>query len=212
VSAKVRVFLADDHSVVRHGVRQLLASDEGIVIVGEASDGAEVLRADLGECDVLVLDLSLPRYSGIEVLRRVRERYPALRVVVLSMYPADQYRPRLLAEGAAAYVAKDSPAEELAATLREVARGRTAPPPPPAAGAAAAGATEKGSFPHDALTAREYQVFTLLAEGKRVSDVATELDVSASTVSNHVAHIKEKLGAASIGAIVAYAHRIGLVD
>lgn len=208
MSGKVRVFLADDHSVVRHGVRQLLASDEGIVIVGEASDGAEVLRADLGECDVLVLDLSLPRYSGIEVLRRVRERYPALRVVVLSMYPADQYRPRMLAEGAAAYVAKDSPADELAATLREVARGRSAPPPPPAVAAA----PEKGSFPHESLTAREYQVFTLLAEGKRVSDVATELDVSASTVSNHVAHIKEKLGAASIGAIVAYAHRIGLVD
>jgi DNA-binding NarL/FixJ family response regulator len=206
--APIRVFLADDHAIVRHGLRQLLSTDDGITVVGEAADGAFVLNAPLDQVDVLVLDLSLPRYSGIEVLRRLRERFPALRTIVLSMYPADQYEARCLAEGAAAYVPKARPAESLLDTVRQVAAGITVT----SAEERLAGPADGPAALHESLTAREYQVFALLAEGRKVHEIAVEIDVQPSTVSNHVARIKQKLCVDSIGEIVAYAHRAGLVE
>lgn len=206
----IRIFIADDHPIVREGLRKLIEEQPDMQVVGEASDGRQVLQRAADErWDLLILDLSLPRVNGIEVLRRLRVEMPALRVVVLSMYPEDQYALRMIEEGAVAYLSKTLPFEELLPALR----------------AAACGATllsrnvteqlqkgrERGGPPHAALSAREHQVFTLLFQGRLVSEIAAELDISGSTVSNHVAHIKEKLGARSIGEIVGYAHRAGLL-
>lgn len=207
----IRVFIADDHAIVRQGLRKLLEELPDVEVIGEASDGRQVLQAEGKErWDVLLLDLSLPRVSGLEVLRRLREEQPGLRIVVLSMYPEDQFALRLVHEGAAAYVAKDQPAAELVEAIRRVARGRTYVSPDVKERALESEADPR-KMPHASLSAREYQVFTLLFQGRTPTEIAAELDLSTSTVSNHMRRIKDKLGAHSIGEIVAYAHRVGLV-
>jgi DNA-binding NarL/FixJ family response regulator len=208
----IRIFLADDHSIVRHGLRKLIEQQPDMAIVGEASDGRQVLQAEGRQgWDLIILDLSLPRVHGIEVLRRLREELPKLRIVVLSMYPEDQYGLRMIEAGAAAYVSKQLPAEEFLRALRVVAAGGTHISPGIAEQVRQGRRSEGAQPPHRSLSAREHQVFTLLFQGRTVTEIAAELDLSVSTVSNHVAHIKEKLGARSIGEIVSYAHRAGLV-
>jgi DNA-binding NarL/FixJ family response regulator len=199
----IRVYLADDHGIVRDGLRKVLALEADLAVVGEAADGDAAL-ADPAQprCDVLVLDLSLPKVSGLEVLRRLRAAHPALRVVVLSMYAEDQYAAVVRAEGATAYVSKAQPPADLVAAIRAAARGERSAQGPRAQDAAP---------PHATLTGRERQVFTLIIQGLKVSEVAAELGLSLSTVSNHLGRVKEKLGAHTVADVVAYAHRVGLV-
>lgn len=208
----IRIFLADDHPIVRQGLRKLLEQQPDLQVVGEASDGRQVLLAEgRASWDVLVLDLSLPRVSGTEVLRRLRQELPRLHIVVLSMYPEDQYGPRMIDEGAAAYLSKELPPEELLKAVRTVAAGGTYRSPGVAEPLRPGRHGEAAKLPHRNLSAREHQVFTLLFQGRTVSEIAAELDLSVSTVSNHVAKIKEKLGARSVVEIVTYAHRVGLL-
>ena len=206
----IRIFIADDHAIVRLGLRQLFASTRDIVVAGEASHVREVLeKVEHGEWDILLLDLSLPRVAGVKILRRLRVQRPELSIVVLSVYPEDQYARRLLAEGAAAYVCKNRPSDELIQVVRQVASG--------AEGAAdlqlrepAVGA--RAPQPHDTLTAREHQIFILLIQGQTPSDICAELNLTSGTVSNHIHKVKQKLGTCSIAKIVNYAHRDGLID
>ncbi len=204
---KHTVLLADDHPLLRRGLAELINAQPDLQVIGEVGRGDEVLTcAELARADLLVLDLSLPGLSGIEVLRRVRAALPKLKVVVLSMYAEEQYAPQVLSEGAGAFVSKSEPAEEFLRVIRHVIRhGRCVPE-------ALALADIPDKPLHTRLSAREHQVFTLLYQGKTVSEIAAELDVAASTVSNQLAKIKEKLHARSVGEIVAYAHRAGLVD
>lgn len=210
----IRIFLADDHAIVRHGLRRLIEDQPDMQVLGEASDGRQVLLAEGKDAwDILVLDLSLPRVSGIEVLRRLRTEAPRLRIVILSMYPETQYALRMLREGAAAYLSKSHDPSEMLDALRTVASGKTYVRPALAAEMKLeAGNRSEGDLPpHQNLSAREYQIFTLIFQGRTVTEIAAELDISQSTVSNHVARIREKLGARSIAEIVNYAHRAGLV-
>ena len=211
MTSKIRVFIADDHGVVRHGLRALLGAQPDMCVAGEAADGRAVLGAALDDCDVLLLDLSLPRVHGIEVLRRLHRSRPLLPIVVLSMYPAAQFAARVLADGASAYVAKDRPPLDLLAAIRAAAvpRGPEALGAPGASDAVAT--AHAASLPHHRLTAREHQVLTLLAGGRTASEIAAELDIVASTVSNHMSAVKEKLGARSLAEVILYAHRAGLV-
>lgn len=209
-TAKIRVFLADDHAVLRHGLQLMLESTGRMTVVGTAGDGLEVLGSPaLASCDVLILDLNLPRLSGSEVLRRLRERRPELPVIVLSMYAEDVVGLRVLREGAAAYLSKHRPPEEVIAAIHRVLRGRTYVTDTLAEQALQD--PRGGAEPaHALLTAREHQVFMLLLQGRSASEVAAELDLHASTVSNNIKRIKDKLGARTIGEIVAYGHRNGL--
>lgn len=207
----INIFIADDHAIVRNGLRQLLEQQTDMRVVGEAADGRAVLTApDRETWDLLILDLSLPKVSGIEVLRRLREDLPRLRIVVLSMYPEDQYGLRLIQEGASAYVSKDLDVADLLQALRAVAAGGTylSQALTEQIRQGAMGATTPA---HGELTAREHQVFTLLIQGSTVTEIAAELNLSVSTVSNHVGKIKEKLGARTVADIVSYAHRMGLL-
>lgn len=205
----IRVFIADDHAVVRNGLRSMLAASPSLQLVGEAKDGREVLEAlDRLEVDVLLLDLSLPRVSGLEVLRRVAREKPQVRVLVLSMYSEDQYAARMIAEGAAGYLSKDRPLEDVEKAIGSVVAGH--PVPRPAEGSTTA--TVGRGAPHEQLTAREYQVFLLLLQGRANVDIAAELDLVPSTVSNHTARVKQKLGAKTLAEVVSYAHRMGLID
>lgn len=207
----IRVFLADDHPILLSGLARVIGEAGDMAVVGTASDGRQVLLATDLAWDVLVLDLSLPRVGGAEVLRRVRERYPERKVVILSMYPEDQYALRMMRAGAAAYLSKDRPPEELLQAIRQVAAG----------GAYLSGALASQLVkaperieqpPHTRLSAREHQVFVLLVNGRTVSEIAAELDLSVSTVSTHVHHIKDKLGVRTIAEVVSYAHRADLID
>lgn len=198
----IRLFLADDHAVVRLGLRQLLAEAKDFEVVGEADNGRAVLTSPLlTKADVLVLDLSLPRVGGIEVLRRVRAQQPGLAVVVLSMHPAEQFARRVLQAGAFAYVSKDRPPAELLQALRLAAsRGAPTSEPP-----------REPTSAHAQLTAREHQVFLLLVTGRTVAEIAAELDVHSCTVSNHLAKVREKLGARTTAELTRYALEEGLL-
>jgi len=202
-----RVFVADDHAVVRCGVSLLLRELGGFDVVGEAEDGRQVLSSPLlASCDVLVLDLSLPKVSGPEVLRRVKAAHPHLAVVVLSMHPEDQFARRALADGAAAYVSKEHPPADIIAAVHRAASGAT--------DAAPAGSTPGPSEapPHTKLTRREHQIFMRLVQGAPVVDIAAELDVNACTVSNHLANVRRKLGVNTVADLVRYAIVEGLLD
>ncbi len=208
----IHVFVADDHAIFRQGLRDMIRTTDGFALAGEASDGRAVLDAiKEGGIDVLVLDLSLPKVSGMEVLHRVRTERPELPIVVLSMYPEDQYAMRVLKEGAFAYLSKDRPSDELITAIREAVAGRRFISPP-VAELALREATSTGRPLHEALSAREHQVFTLLYQGLSVAEIAAELDVTSGTVSNHVAAVKTKLNARTIADIVRYAARAGLCD
>jgi len=207
----IRVFIADDHAIVRHGLRQLIDAQLDMRVVGEARDGRQVLLAEgKQDWDLLLLDLSLPKVNGLEVLRRLKKELPQLRVVALSMYPEEQYAARVLHEGAAAYVSKQQPPEDLLQALRTVMRGGTY--------VSQAGELPRdaeplaGHAPHEKLSAREYQIFTLILQNRTPSEIAAELNLSLSTVSNHLAHVKDKLGVRTLGEIISYGHRAGLIE
>lgn len=204
-----RIFIADDHAVVRLGLRQVLTDLAGFVVVAEASNGREVLQSDaLGECDALILDLSLPVVGGAEVLRRVRALWPNLVIVVHSMHPADQFAARALADGADDYVEKTrSPTELIAAVRHAWTRRRLGHEP---ATVVVAASVESG-MPHETLTQREYQVFQLVLDGRSVADIAAELDVHSCTVSNHLSKVRSKLGVSNVAGIVRYAAAVGLM-
>jgi DNA-binding NarL/FixJ family response regulator len=202
----IRVFIADDHAIVRHGLKQLIDNEPGMQVIGEAENGRQVLQADISNWDILVLDLSLPRVNGLEVLRQMRDNHPKLPILILSMYPEEQYAVRLIREGANGYVGKDQTPERVLEAIRKVASGGTVISPDVAAQLVLMGSEP----PHDRLTAREYQVFTLIFQGKIVGEIAAELNLTSSTVSNHLAKIKEKLGVHSTAEVVQYAFRSGL--
>lgn len=206
----IRVLIVDDHPIFRRGLASLLAGADGITVVAEADDGIGALRiAQEVPWDVALLDVSMPTLNGIEVLRRLSKSFPTRRIVMLSQFPIDQFAARVRREGAAGYISKSDPPELLLEAVRRVAAGL----PISAETDARPGdrAPADARMPHERLTPREHQVFTLVARGRSVTEVAAELNVAVSTVSNHVMNIKEKLGTSTLGAIVAYAHRVGLI-
>jgi two-component system invasion response regulator UvrY len=209
----IRVFVADDHAVVRRGMLQILEEVPDMVSAGEAGTGREVLRAmQKHDCDVLVLDISMPDGSGLEVLKQLRTLRPDLRVLILSMYPEKQYALRALKTGAAGYLTKESAPDELIAAIRKVARGGRYITQSLAERLAGELADKVEKEPHETLSDREYQVMTMLATGKSVTDIATELSLSVKTVSTYRARILEKLGLDSTAEIMRYAIEQGLVE
>lgn len=207
----IRVLLVEDHAIVRRGVRLLIDDQADLEVVGEVSDGAEVMDAVRSTpCDVIVLDWTLPNSSGIELLRELHAAVPRTAIIVLTMHPEDVFALHLLREGASAYLNKQRDPGELLDAIRRVAGGGRYLTST-LSDLALQSPGESQELPHRRLTAREYQVFLLLIQGKTVSDVANELELSPSTVSNHVAAVRNKLGVASLGEIVRYAFRVGLV-
>jgi DNA-binding NarL/FixJ family response regulator len=206
----IRVLIVDDHPIFRRGLASLLSSADGVSVVAEADDGIAALRiAQEVPWDVALLDVSMPTLNGIEVLRRLAKSFPTRKIVMLSQFPEDQFAVRVKREGAAGYISKSDPPEQLLDAVRRVAAGL--PLTSEASVRPRDRAPSEALAPHERLTPREHQVFTLIARGRSVTEVAAELNVAVSTVSNHVMNIKDKLGASTLGAIVAYAHRVGLI-
>lgn len=208
----LRIAIVDDHQIVRAGFRELLAEELDFQVSFEAASGEEALeRLREGGTDVLLLDLSLPGLSGVDVLRAARQRFEALRIVVLSGFPEDRYALAMIRNGADGYLCKDCDREQLVQAIRTVAQGRRYLSPRTAelmADELTGGGT---SVPHERLSDRELQVFLRLAIGESVSDIGEALHLSVKTVSTYRTRLLEKLGVASNAELAAYALRHGLI-
>ena len=202
----IRVLLADDHPIVREGVRRLFEAHPDFRVVGEVADGADVVAAlDARPTDVLLLDLSLPHLSGLELVALVRERHPAVRILVFTMAPEDTLALHYFERGVSGFLTKGRPAEELLNAVRKIAGGGRYLPD------TLKKLETTAELPHTTLTAREYQVFVALLGGASVYEIAGVLEIGASTVSNHLARVRQKLGVETNAEILIYAHRIGLL-
>jgi len=210
--SKIRIVLADDHSVVRQGFRRILEAQTDMEIVGEASNGREALdsAAKLSP-DVVVMDVAMPELNGIEATRRMGEAAPRTRVLALSMHKDSVYVREILRAGARGYLLKDAVDEDLIAAVRAVARGEGYLSP----GVADAVLTDYRQHvtdPIDLLTSREREVLQLIAEGKTNKEIATALNLSVYTVEAHRGRVMEKLNLHSSGELVRFALRNGLID
>jgi DNA-binding NarL/FixJ family response regulator len=210
----IRIVMADDHAIVREGLKRIVGSAEGLEVVGEAGDGTEVMRIvrEL-EFDVLVLDLSMPGRSGMELIKLVKAEKPRLRILVLSMHQESQYAVRAIKSGANGYLTKESAPAQLEQAIRKVAGGgafisaevaeQLALGAMPGAAAAA---------PHELLSAREFEVFQSLLGGVSVTEIAARLNLSVKTVSTHKANLMHKMGLANPTELIRYAIKHGLAD
>jgi two-component system invasion response regulator UvrY len=201
----IRLAIADDHPIVREGLRRIASEDEGISVVGEASTGAELFRL-LGAAavDVVLLDVSMPGASFIVTLRELRARHPTVKVLVLSAHPEDQWAARSLQGGASGYLTKDHSPDQLVQAIRRVARGGKYVSESMAerlAGMVDGGMTRA---PHERLSDREFEVLRALGSGMLVKDVAAQLRISAKTVSTYRARLLEKMGLKSKADLVQY--------
>jgi two-component system, NarL family, invasion response regulator UvrY len=208
----VRVVVVDDHAVVREGLKRIIAENPSMTVSGEASGGNEALEVvRTTPCDVVVLDITMPDKNGMDVLKQIRSESPRLPVLILSMHSEDQYAVRLLRAGAAGYLSKETAPVKLVEAIRKVVRGGKYVSP---------GLAEKLVFdldkgaklPHELLSDREYQVLCMIASGKTVGIIATELNLSVKTVSTYRARILEKLEMANNAEMTRYAIKAGLVD
>ncbi len=211
----MRVLIADDHTMIRESLVRILQAEPDVQVVAEAADGIEAVRLAIEtRPDVVVADLSMPLLNGIEVVRRLREALPATRVLVLTMHQEDEYVLQAVRAGASGYLVKDSAASELLAALRSLHAGRGH------FGAQAARALAEQmqnprhdvADPYGRLTAREREVFHLIAEGQTTKEVARRLEISVKTAENHRSRVLDKLDVRNTAELVRYALRRGLID
>lgn len=208
----IQVAIVDDHQIVRTGFRELLAEDASIAIAFEAATGDEALEKLRGSpCDVLLLDISLPGKSGVDVLRTVRQRHPEVKMLILSGYPEESYALAMLKNGASGYLCKDCDGSELLRAIHMVSTGRRYVSARTAELLADEMSGERSGVLHEALSDRELQVFLRLASGESVSDIASQLHLSVKTVSTYRSRVTEKLKVASNAELATYALRHGLI-
>ncbi len=209
----IRIVVADDHTIVREGLKQVLSAASDLSIVGEAQNGHEVLqRVRELEFDVLLLDMSMPGKSGIELIKQVRAEKPKLRVLVLSMHQEQQYAVRAIKAGASGYLTKESASAQLVSAIRKVAGGGAFITEAVAEQLALGAMPQADGPPHSALSDREFQVFRLLVSGKAVSSIAGELNLSVKTVSTHKARIMQKMNMSNSTELIRYALQHRLID
>ncbi len=209
----MRILLADDHSVVRHGLKQILAEEFKKAVFGEASNGRQAIDLVWKEnWDVVVLDITMPGATGLDVLKEIKQSKPKLPVLMLSMHPEDQFAVRMLKSGAAGYMTKESAPGELVGAVKKVLSGGRYVSPALAEKMAAFLSIDVQTLPHERLSDREFVVLRMIASGKTVSAIAKELCLSVKTVSTYRTRILEKSGMANSAELTRYAIQHGLVD
>jgi len=209
----IRIVIADDHAIVRQGLRQILAAQGDFEVVGEAANHGEVMQLLRREaCDVLLLDIAMPGKNGIETLKQVRVEKPKLPVLVLSMYPEDQYAFRALKAGASGYLTKMTAAEQLVDAIRTITRGRKYITQELAQSLAESFDRDTEIEPHSLLSDREFQTLKLIAAGKQLAQIGAELALSPKTVSVYRARLLAKLGLATNADLTRYAIEHGLLE
>jgi DNA-binding NarL/FixJ family response regulator len=207
----IRVLIVDDHPIFRRGLCDLVSDAPDMTVVAEVDDGLRAMTVARDVAwDVALLDVSMPRLNGVELLRRLARQFPERKILMLSQFPESQFATRVMREGAQGYLSKSGPPDLVIEAIRRVAAGRPVPRALHPEGELDAAPRDR--LPHEALSAREYQVFTLIVGGRSVTEAAAELNVAVSTVSNHLVQVKTKLGVSTLGGVVAYAHRVGLAE
>jgi two-component system, NarL family, invasion response regulator UvrY len=201
----IRVAIADDHPIVRQGLRRIASDDAGITVTGEAASAAELFKLlAAAPADVVLLDVSMPGATFVETLHELREKHPSVKILVLSAHPEDQWAMRALRAGAAGYLTKDHSPEQLVQAVRKVARGGKYVSESMAETLAGMLDDGKATAPHERLSDREFEVLRALGSGMMVKEVAAELRLSAKTVSTYRARVLEKMGLASKADLVRY--------
>ena len=209
----IRVLIADDHAVVRQGLKQILGDTPEMVVAGEATNGQEVLDKVRAEAwDIVVLDISMPDRSGLDILKELQSERPKLPVLVLSMYSEDQFAVRVLKAGARGYLTKDSAPDELVKAIRKVVSGGTYVSAFLAEKLAFEIGTDSSKLPHEALSDREFQVLRLIAAGKSVKEIAAELYLSVKTVSTYRSRLLQKMNLETNAELIHYAIQNRLID
>ncbi len=202
----IRVLVADDHAILRRGIRQILAEIPSIEAVEEATNGQEVLsKVGKGRYNLVLLDISMPGRSGLDVLKQLKAQKPRLPVLILSMHPEEQYAVRALKAGASGYLAKESAPDELIAAVQKILRGGKYVTESLAERFVSELANPEGKTPHETLSDREYEIMCMIASGKTVSEIGGELALSVKTVSTYRARILSKMGMKNNAEIMRYA-------
>jgi DNA-binding NarL/FixJ family response regulator len=204
----IKVLIADDHAILRAGLKHLLSDHHDIVVAGEASNGIEALaRVQSEDWSVMVLDMTMPGKSGIELIKQLKQIAPKLPILILSMHKEDVYAVRALKAGASGYLCKDNAEGQLVTALRKLAAGgmyiTSAVAEKLALGMMQGGSQD--TLPHLRLSDREYQIFQSIVSGESITDIALKLNLSVKTVSTHKTHIMEKMGCPSVAELVRYA-------
>ena len=211
--ATIRVFIADDHAIVREGLKQILAESPDIVLAGEAENGVDAIKLfRKSKCHVMLLDISMPDRSGIDVLKQVKKENPEIAVLMLSMHREDQYAIRSLKAGASGYLTKQSAPKELVTAIRQVATGQKYVSAALAQELANSIGDDHEMALHDTLSDREYQTLTMIASGKTVSAIAEELSLSVKTISEYRARLLVKMKLKNSAELTHYAIKNQLIE
>jgi DNA-binding NarL/FixJ family response regulator len=210
----IRLLIADDHAIVRDGLRRILEDDPDIIVAGEATNGFEALaKVRSTELDLLLLDLSMPGKNGIELIKQIKDELPKLPILVLTMHDEDQYAMRAIKSGASGYLTKDSASTQLISAVKRVAAGRLYISQNLAEELAMnIRPNHNSESPHTLLSDREFEVLQLLVKGKSVSEIGGMLFLSVKTVSTHKTRVLQKMNMTSIADLVRYAVSHKLVD
>jgi DNA-binding NarL/FixJ family response regulator len=209
----IKILIADDHAVVRRGLKQILAEEPNMAVFGEACNAQEVLKNVREQnWDIVILDITMPDRSGLEVLKELKNIRPKLPVLILSIHPEEQYAVRVLKAGAAGYMTKESAPEELVKAVRKVIRGSKYISPSLVEKLAFDLETDSEKPLHETLSDREYQVMCMIASGKTVKEIAKKLYLSVKTISTHRARILGKMKMKTNAELTHYAIKNRLVD
>jgi two-component system, NarL family, invasion response regulator UvrY len=207
----IRILIADDHEVVRRGLKQVVAENPEMAVTGEAGNGEEALHlARVQDFDVAVIDIAMPGRGGLEILKDLKAQRPFLKIIVLSMYSEEQYAVRSLRDGASAFLTKANASEELVKAIQAVASGRRYITPSVAERLARYVEEDGSILPHERLSDREQQVLVMIGSGKSVSDIANELALSVKTVSTYRVRLLEKMAMETNAQLIRYVVEHGL--
>jgi DNA-binding NarL/FixJ family response regulator len=209
----IKIVVADDHTIVREGLCRVVGEADDIDVVGEATNGREVLEwVRKGGFDILLLDLSMPDHSGVEFIKRLKVESPKLPILVLTMHEEEQYAVRSIRAGAAGYLTKESASKELISAIRRIASGHLFINASVAEMLALETKNTHDGPPHKSLSDREFEVFQMMVHGSSITDIANQLHLSVKTVSTHKARILQKMNMLSIADLVRYSVGKGLID
>ena len=209
----IKVFIADDHTLIRGGIKNLLAMESDIKLVGETSNPFEVVdQIKKNKCDILILDLSMPGKNGLDVLKEIKTFMPEVKVLIMTMLPEDQFAKRTLKAGASGYITKNLASEELIIAIRRIATGRKYVTQALAEKLVDDLDDSSEKAPHEILSDREFQILLMMSKGKSQTDIAKELSISISTVNTYRSRIFEKLNLQSNAELIHYAFQNNLIE
>jgi DNA-binding NarL/FixJ family response regulator len=209
----IKILIADDHAIVREGLKQILSESADLIVVAEASSGQEVLeKISKSDLDLVVLDIAMPGRGGLDILKEIKTQRPRLPVLMLSMYPEEQYAIRVLKSGASGYLTKESAPSELVMAIRQISQGKKYISPSLAEKLAIDLEINPDKMPHEILSDREYQVMCMIASGKTLKEIADGLSLSIKTISTYRSRILEKMNMKTNAELTHYAIKNNLVD